>query len=320
MARLTVLICTHNRADLLDRTLVSLNAANRPAVWDIRILVAANACTDGTHSLLDSYKADKLGEGRLPLEWFAVPTPGKSHALNAALPMLGNDLTAFVDDDHRVDPSYLRAVCRAAEENPTVDLFCGRILPDWTGAEPAWVHDQGPYRIYPLPVPRFDLGDAPLVVTADRAIPGGGNLVVHGKWFARVGTFSTDLGPTGHDLGGSEDMDWVLRALALGAKLHYCPDIIQHHYADPTRLTLSYIVRKAYKRTATTVMLDPKLPPGGPPLYLYRKLAGYAWVTLTALTPARKRFSLVRMAATLGEVTGYLRRTRRQPSAQPPHR
>ena len=110
--------------------------------------------------------------------------PGKSHALNSALPRVESDLVAFVDDDHRVDAGYLVAVCRAAEAHPEADLFCGRILPDWDGSEPAWVHDSGPYRIYPLPVPRFDQGDASRELTPDQAVPGGGNLFLRTPWLA----------------------------------------------------------------------------------------------------------------------------------------
>ena len=54
MARLTVLICTHDRAELLAKTLASLNAAARPPGWAVDILVAANACGDGTHAMLDT--------------------------------------------------------------------------------------------------------------------------------------------------------------------------------------------------------------------------------------------------------------------------
>ena len=185
-------------------------------------------------------------------------------------------------------------------------------MPDWDGSEPAWVHDQGPYRIYPLPVPRFDLGESPRAVTPEVAIPGGGNLFLRTDWLGRVGSFSTDLGPTGHDLGGSEDMDWVLRALQLGAHLQYMPDVIQYHYVDTSRLTLPYIIKKAYKRTASTVMLDPSLQGCKAPRYLYRKLAGYAFAALTAVGEARRRFYLVRTAATLGEFAGYRQRGKRR--------
>jgi len=316
MHRLTILICTHDRAGLLERTLASLNSAHRPADWMIDILVAANACSDSTHAFLDDYRRHATDRGWLPLTWFAEPTPGKSHALNSALPRLTGGLVAFVDDDHRVDAAYLEAVCAAADTYPQTGLFCGRILPDWDGNEPSWVHDKGPYRIYPLPVPRFDLGDVSRAVTAELAIPGGGNLFLRTDWLSRVGHFNPDLGPTGHDLGGSEDMDWVLRALQLGVQLRYIPDAVQHHYVDTRRLTLPYIIKKAYKRTASTVLLDPRLQGHKVPRYLYRKLAGYVLATLTAIGQARRRFYLVRTAATLGEFSGYRQRGK---SGIPPH-
>lgn len=314
-AFLTVLICTHNRAALLERALASLNAARRPDEG-VQIFVVANHCSDGTHALLDAYIAHR-GE-RWPLTWIAEPTAGKSHALNRALPLIDTPMVAFVDDDHRVDAEYLNTVCSAAKQFADADLFCGRILPDWDGSEPIWVHDQGRYRIYPLPVPRFDLGPDPRRVTADIAIPGGGNLYLRTPWLARVGAFSIDLGPTGHDLGGSEDSDWVLRAFRLGARVQYVPGVVQHHFVDGARLTLSYLMRKAYTRTATTVGLhaDPARKPGVP-AFMYRKLAGYAASALTAWPADRRRFYLVRSAAALGEIAGYRRLAMRAATASP---
>lgn len=316
MARLTVLICTHDRAALLERTLASLNAVRRPAGWAIDVLVAANACSDSTHAQLDRYRSVMQQHHWLPLEWFAEPAPGKSRALNSALPRLASDLVAFVDDDHRVDPGYFDAVCGASLAHPEVDLFCGRILPDWDGSEPGWVHDTGPYRIYPLPVPRFDQGEVGRELTPDLAIPGGGNLFLRTAWAARIGPFATDMGPTGHDLGGAEDLDWVLRALRLGARLRYVPGAVQHHYVDVDRLRLRYLMKKAYLRTASTVGLDPDAPPRGVPRYLYRKIAEYALAACTAWGAARRRFYLVRTAAALGEFAG-LRRARHRRAALP---
>lgn len=308
MPRLTILLCTHNRAGLLQRTLASLNGARRPAGWMIDVLVAANACSDGTHALLDDYVRQAADRDWLPLAWFAEPIPGKSHALNSAMARIESDLIAFVDDDHRVDTDYLAAVCGAAETYAQADLFCGRILPDWDGSEPAWVHDAGPYRIYPLPVPRFDQGDEPCEITPEVAIPGGGNLFLRTSWLVRVGPFATDMGPTGHDLGGAEDLDWVLRAQRLGARLWYVPSAVQYHYVDAARLTLPYLMKKAYKRTASTVAIDPQRNGRGVPRYLYRKVAEYGLKACTALGQARRRFYLVRTAAALGEIAGHRQR------------
>lgn len=304
---LTVLICTHDRAALLARTLESLNAAERPADG-VQLLVVANRCSDGTHELLERYVA--VPGDRLPLRWIAEPTPGKSHALNRALPEVDTPLVAFVDDDHRVDAGYLAAVCRAAANHPGADLFCGRILPDWDGSEPAWVHDRGRYRIYPLPVPRFDQGDTPRQLKPDQAVPGGGNLFLRTPWAARTGLFATDMGPTGHDLGGAEDLEWVLRALRLGARLHYAPDVVQHHYVDADRLKLGYLMEKAYKRTASIIRLEPQRAGGAVPRYLYRKIAEYGVKACTAIGSARRRFYLVRTAAACGEFAGHLQARR----------
>ncbi len=314
MPTLTVLVCTHDRQILLARTLDSLNAADRPEGWNVGILVVANACRDGTHALLDGYGTRAAERSLLPLRWFAEPTPGKSHALNAALPRLGGDVVAFVDDDHRVDSGFLTQICAAAGAYRGDDLFCGRILPDWTGNEPAWVHDTGPYRIYPLPVPRFDLGDATRELGGETAIPGGGNLFLRTPWLQRVGTFVTEMGPIGHDLGGSEDLEWIQRALGLGARLRYVPQVVQYHYVDLDRLRLRYLLKKAYKRTASTVTIgSARQGEGTVPRYLFRKVTEYGLKACTALSGARRRFYLVRTAAALGEIAGHVQRRRRAP-------
>ena len=303
---LTVLICTHNRAELLARVLKSLQGANRPKGWHVRILVMANACSDTTHELLESeHQAGLRDDTRLPLDWLEEATPGKSYALNSAIPHLeSSDLVAFVDDDHRVDADYLREICTAAEQYPNATLFCGRILPDWDGSEPAWVHDEGPYRIYPLPVPRQDFGTTarPLDLDSD-PVPGGGNLFLRPRLFARVGGFSTDLGPTGHDLGGGEDGAFVLAAAAAGDCVQYVPHVLQYHYVDQERLRLAYLLRKAFQRSRSTSRIQHagrKVP-----LYLWRKLAGYTLRLPLPLGWPHLRFYLMRVASTLGEIQGH---------------
>lgn len=298
---ITILICTHNRADLLERVLASLNAAKRPTI-PVQILVAANACTDDTVARMWAYQSRQGENGWLPLRIIEVPTPGKSHALNRAIPQIETELVAFVDDDHRVDENYLVAIEHAAHTRPDAGLYCGRILPDWDGTEPAWVHDEGPYRIYPLPVPRYDQGGLPKTITAEEGpIPGGGNLVVRRHVFDLTGQFSTELGPHGHDLGGGEDSEYVLRALTRGERCQYVPNMVQHHYVDTERLKLGYLLKKSYQRTRSTSRIHGN---GTVPLYMWRKLAEYGFHSVFSLSWAKRRFYWVRTAAALGEVQG----------------
>ncbi|MEO6697575.1 MAG: glycosyltransferase family 2 protein, partial [Gammaproteobacteria bacterium] len=298
----TILICTHNRATLLADVLASLNAAQRPTNWQVDILVAANACTDNTPALLEQYRARAERDHLLPLMWFAEPQSGKSFALNSAIARLKADIIAFVDDDHRVDSHFLVALCAAAEAYPGVTMFCGRILPDWDGTEPAWVHDEGPYKIRPLPIPRSDNGELPKRLTANDPTPGGGNLFLRREVFDRVGGFPTELGPHGHDLGGGEDSVFLSDALTRGETLQYIPGVLQYHRVDRQRLSLSYLLRKAYQRSrsvARAYATGHRIP-----LYMWRKLAQYTFGMLFSLNWPRTRYYLVRVAVTLGEMRG----------------
>ncbi|WP_324780168.1 sulfatase-like hydrolase/transferase [Thiobacillus sedimenti] len=301
MSTLTVLICTHNRAALLGQTLASLNRAARPRM-PVQIVVAANACSDDTVADMQAYQAECAARDWLPLRLIEVPTPGKSHALNAAIPTIDSDLLALMDDDHRVDPAYLTAIDQAADRWPDAGIYCGKILPDWDGSEPAWVHDDGAYRIYPLPVPRYDQGDSPRPITAETGpIPGGGNLVLRRRVFESTGPFSTELGPRGHDLGGGEDSDYVLRALARGERCQYAPHVVQYHFVDNERLRLGYLLKKSFQRSRSAARLRGR---GTVPLYMWRKLAEYGAHGVFSLSWAKRRFYWVRTAAALGEIRG----------------
>lgn len=300
---LVIVICTHNRVDLLRRTVGFLNGAKLPPGAKVEIFVIANACSDRTTQWLLSYQQSAHHSGMLPLRWVEEPTPGKSHALNRAIAHLTTSVVAFVDDDHRVNPNYLVAIHSAVHTYPDATMFCGRILPDWDGSEPAWVHDTGPYSIYPLPVPRFDQGDKSHEIPLGGPVPGGGNLFLRREVFDRVGCFSTQFGPHGHDLAGGEDSDFVLRALAMGERLRYVPDVVQYHYVDLNRFHLSYMMRKSYQRSRAVTRIR-KHTCSGIPFYLWRKTATYLAKAACSLSWPRTRFYTVRLAAALGEMRG----------------
>ncbi len=298
---LTILICTHNRANLLESAVDSLNRAEMPSHWRVNILVVANACTDDTHALLSTRV--ELAPPALSLDWIEEPRPGKSYALNTAIPLIKtSDIVAFVDDDHQVDAHYICSICNAVDTNLDYSMFCGRILPDWDGTEPSWVHEVGPYRIRPLPIPRSDGGPLSREITLDDPTPGGGNLFIRGSVFDRVGNFPTDMGPKGHDLGGGEDTVFIRAALSTGERLRYIPEVIQHHYVDANRFQLGYLLRKAFQRSRSLVSVhhgSDKIP-----TYLWRKLLGLVFATSFSFRPGRRRFFAVRTANALGEIVG----------------
>lgn len=301
--KLTVVVCTHNRSALLARLLESLFAARKPAATCIELVIIANACDDDTSKVLDALARENSATTEMLLRWAEEPARGKSNALNLALTMLDGDAAVFIDDDHRVDGDFLINIERGLRDHPQVNLLCGRIIPDWDGREPTWVHEEGPYRLYPPPVPVFDAGDEPKDLTDEGFKPGGGNLIFRVPLLFSLGQFSTELGPRGHDLGGGEDSEFLKRALDRGEQLLYRPEILQFHYVDTDRLRLTRLVRLSFQRSRASARIHGKVS-AGVPLYLWRKLARYLLSAVLSLRASRTRFYLVRSAAALGEIRG----------------
>jgi GT2 family glycosyltransferase len=311
----TIILCTHDRAALLERALASLAATVAPVGVNMETVVVANACRDATAQVVRSWQDRGVISNLRLLE---EPRLGKSHALNRGVAEAAGDLLIFVDDDHRVARDWLATVLAAAQAAPEIPCFCGRIVPDWDGSEPSWVHDQGEYRIRPFPVPNFDLGPEPCDVALQGFLPGGGNLFFRKTVLRTVGGFDLHLGPRGHDLGGGEDVAFVVRVLRAGLPIRYIPGALQYHYVDPQRLTWRYIVRKGYQRSRDLRCSTPA-PPGrqlaGVPAYLVPQLLRQLWRVAATLDTERRRHFLVRSAATCGEIAGY-RQARRAVRAE----
>lgn len=302
---LTVTICTHNRYELLLKTLSSINNSAIPDQINLSILVIANNCSDDTIYCLQNYQSRQKSENLFPLVYAEEPRPGKSHALNKALTIIEDDWICFIDDDHRLDNHYFQAVVNAIIKYPETNLFCGKIIPDWTGEEPEWAHETGKFKITPYPVPYFDLGEESLQLTASTSIPGGGNLIVRRNIFELIGNFSVALGPKGHDLMGSEDSDFVLRALQAGKTLRYIPNIIQYHYVNPEHFKLRFLLKKSFQRNRSITLIHrperTKIP-----LYLWTKLIQYLVGTLFSFNLNKSRFYLTRFAGVLGQIAGHI--------------
>lgn len=302
---ITVVVSTHNRASLLNKLLTSLNRAERPEQASLSILVIANACNDNTVATLENYRQRQEPELLIPLVFAEEPRPGKSFALNKALMMITEGWICFVDDDHRLDHLYFKSITDAINQFPDTTMFCGKIVPDWTGREPAWVHDRGEFKITPFPIPYFDLGNEPLNVSKNTAIPGGGNLIVAYDVFKRIGKFSEALGPKGHNLMGSEDSDFVLRALDANETIQYVPAIVQYHYVDPKHLKLGYLIKKSFQRNRSITLT--RYPSRSHiPSYMWNKLIRYMAGALFSFDRDKTRYYLTRFSCVLGQIFGRL--------------
>ncbi|WP_426416990.1 glycosyltransferase [Aestuariirhabdus sp. LZHN29] len=311
--QLEVIICTHNRSALLAQTLSSISAAKKPLHADLSVTVIANHCSDDTEERVKELAASYP----FPLRVLIEEKAGKSHALNLAIKHLTGDYQIYIDDDHRIDNGFFRNIERVIEQNPDYEIFCGKIIPDWDGHEPLWIHDKQ-YPVYPLPIPHYDLGEENREITAKERLPGGGNLVMAKAVTAQVGDFNVYLGPLGHNLGGGEDGDYVRRALNKGYRILYDPAPLQYHWVDSKRLTLGYLLKKAYSRSRSAAYIkitNRQLPPR----FLFTKMALNICQLLWPIPLARLRFYLMRCSSTAGEIAAYISLYQRRGDKSPPY-
>lgn len=296
---IVALICTHNRSSLLIQALDSINKALHPENCNIEIVVIVNACSDNTIKLLDEYK---IIDRPTPLKYFIETRPGKSFALNRGINSISDAFICFIDDDQKVNELYFSECVNAINKFRNSSILCGRLLPDWTGDEPDWIHSNE-FKIYPFPIPIFDLGDNPKKIKLGMELPPGGQVVIHSSIFKKFGNFSENLGPTGHNLMGSEDTDFFERVLRNGGTIQYVPEIIQYHFVDNNRFKLSYLLKKCFQRNRSITISRPHSYPTAP-FYLARIFITNIFRLIFSTNLLKTRFYLMRTCSTLGEISG----------------
>lgn len=116
----SVVLPTRNRASLLPRAIESV-LAQFYANWEL--LVVDDASTDDTRHVLAAVTDPRV-------RCLEGPGRGVSAARNVAIDAAAGALVAYVDDDNRMHPDWLRAVVWAFEQRPDLDVLYGAVVID----------------------------------------------------------------------------------------------------------------------------------------------------------------------------------------------
>src|SRR5262249_11993716 len=229
----SVVITTHNRADILPRCVrATLGEARRHP--GAEVLVVDNASADGTPGVLDAL----LRAEGAPLRTRHEPRLGASHGRNTGLAAARGELVAFLDDDAVPRPGWLAALV-APFADAVVAGVGGPLILRLSVPPPAWF------------TPAFH--DA-----ARSYARGGVRRRVHhrgGEWYPpsatlclrtrdviREGGFCDVLGPHGTRHFVHEDADLCARLDRGAGEIHYAPDAAVDHWVVPGKLTPQYFL------------------------------------------------------------------------------
>lgn len=240
LPKITVAICTRDRAEQLNKGLSTLVQLEVPAelVWEV--LVVDNGSSDHTAGVIDNFKE------RLPIRRLFEPEAGLSYARNHAVSAASGDYICWTDDDTCLDSGWLIAYLNAFERHPDGAIFAGQVRPVLEGKPPPWfVENQ---TLLSGLIAECKFGDVPRALdTQSNEWPIGANFALR-MHEQKQHSFNVLLGvsPKFKRLG---EETAVIRAIAAqGGVAYYVPDSIVDHYIPEARQTPEYVL--VYHRSA----------------------------------------------------------------------
>jgi glycosyltransferase involved in cell wall biosynthesis len=227
--RLTVAICTRNRAASLRSALASLAECAKPkSMWEV--VVVDNGSTDDTRAVVSGAEHD------IPVRLVVEAVPGLSNARNAAVRASRGDYILWTDDDCVVSHDWLVAYNQAFERWPSAAVFGGPIVPRFAGHPPDWL-----VRIAPRVRTAFAARDfgSEFVTLDETRVPFGANYAI--RAVEQRGRLYDVRRGRGADVPIGEETELIRGLFGAGSQGRWVPDAIVTHTIPPERQTVDYL-------------------------------------------------------------------------------
>ncbi len=230
---ITVVICTWNRANLLDQTLDAMHRLKIPEgiLWEL--IVVNNNCTDTTDEII-AYHSENL-----PVVRVFEAQKGLSNARNAGVSAAKGDYIIWTDDDVIVDEDWIAAYVAAFREHPEASIFGGPISPWFEGSAPAWMEQSWP--IIKDTYATRDLGGESFALTNDH-LPYGANFALC-TTEQKKHIFDPNLGLVHGKILVGEETKVLTNVLKKGGTGWWVPGARVRHWIPRSRQNLKYIRR-----------------------------------------------------------------------------
>ncbi len=242
---ISVSLCTHNRCELLKKTLLSLEKQQTGNLFVFEVIVIDDGSTDNTRDFL----AEFAKHTSLTFRYIYENGIGVGGARNSGIVEARGEWVAFIDDDEIAEPDWLQ---KLAETAFTYDADCVGApvlmhIPDGNPAAPVGAARKllGENPGMKRPHGKNSLLDKRLIYN----MPSTGNSLVKRELFDRIGMFNSSL-------SYGEDMDFFRRARKNGYRIVRSPDAIVRHLIPPERLESSFLLPLAARSGASQAYFD----------------------------------------------------------------
>lgn len=233
--RVSIAICTFNRADYLQDTLNNFTQQTAPE-QQFEILIINNNSTDDTEAVCNDFIKHNPG---LNARLYSETEQGLSHARNRATNESNSEWILFIDDDVILPDDFAERALKFINQAKSPCAAGGKILVSFDEGEPDWI----PRELMPM-FGLHNLGDAKKRYPAHN-FPRGGNMLIHKDIAEQVGGFNPALGRTGENLAGSEEKAFFDQTRKQGFELWYLPEMMLYHRIGKQRLNKEYLKKQS---------------------------------------------------------------------------
>jgi glycosyltransferase involved in cell wall biosynthesis len=231
---LTILICTHNRADLLAGALESLEGQSLER-GRFEVIVVDNASTDDTPRVAIACAERK----KVHLRYVREAELGLDAARNRGIREARGEIIAFLDDDARARYDWAEAILEGFRLHDA-PILGGRVDLVWEVPRPSWFSD-----VLLRYLIHCDYGPKVVEVTSPPWLYGT-NVAFRKSLFQEIGLFRLDLDRKGESLMGGGDTEFFVRARAQGRSLLYLPTLVVRHLVPASRLTRTFFRERLF--------------------------------------------------------------------------
>jgi len=224
----SIIVCTHNRAESLQRTILSLGKQSFPG-GNLEIIIVDNASIDETRPIVARIREDYP----FPLRYVFEPALKLSKARNRGLSVAQGEVVIFIDDDAIPRKRDWARSLAGAYKDPAVGAAGGDAYPVWPdGKAPAWLPGLLSYN---LGITRFNRRK--IIRCRYPNYPFGVNISFRAESVRQLEGFSNHLGRAGDRPLAGEEQELCMRLEKAGLKVLYVPHASVDHFIRPEKLT-----------------------------------------------------------------------------------